>query len=158
MTGPNQPQGADKLPVLKFQTDRFGLMEFTEEAVITVLDGIIGFPSLLKYVLIKSPKFAPFYWLQSLDDPSMALVLVNPVLFKADYNPTLPDGLFEELKVNDGIIELLAIVTIPAGRPQDMTANLLGPLALNPKTRLARQLILDDRHYTHRQPIMPAGS
>jgi flagellar assembly factor FliW len=143
------------LKVIKIATMRFGEMEFNEESVITVLGGIIGFPSLIRYVLIQRPTDAPFYWLQSLDDPTMALVLVNPVLFKADYNPTLPESLHGELKASPGEISLFAIVTIPAGRPQDMTANLLGPLAINPTSRLARQLVLDDSVYTHRQSILP---
>ncbi|MDR0620788.1 MAG: flagellar assembly protein FliW [Deltaproteobacteria bacterium] len=141
---------------VKIATDRFGEMEFREESVISILGGIIGFPNLVRYVLIQRPTDAPFYWLQSLDDPTLALVLVNPVLFKEDYNPKLPEGLHEELKAKPGEITLFAIVTIPAGRPQDMTANLLGPLALNPASRLARQLVLDDGVYTHRQPIIPA--
>jgi flagellar assembly factor FliW len=131
-------------------------MEFPQESVITILEGIIGFPSLIKYVLLQRPNDAPFYWLQSLDDPTMALVLVNPALFKADYAPKLPASLSEELKAEEGDITLFAIVTIPPGRPQDMTANLLGPLAINPKSRLARQVVLDDGLYTHRQPIVPA--
>jgi flagellar assembly factor FliW len=131
-------------------------MEFPEQSIITVLEGIIGFPTLVKYVLIQRPNDAPFYWLQSVDDPTMALVLVNPVLFKADYNPRLPESLSGQLLANDGDITLFAIVTIPPGRPQEMTANLLGPLAINPKSRLARQVVLDDSLYTHRQPIIPA--
>ena len=131
-------------------------MEFTEESVITVLGGIIGFPTLIRYVLIQRHNDAPFYWLQSLEDPTMALVLVNPALFKADYDPPLPESLSAELAAEPGQITLFAIVTIPLGRPQDMTATLLGPLAINPASRLARQLVLDDRHYTHRQPIMSA--
>jgi flagellar assembly factor FliW len=153
MTG-SGPSGGAKL--IRISTQRFGEMEFSEESVITVLGGIIGFPSLVRYVLIQRPNDAPFYWLQSLEDPTMALVLVNPVLFKADYDPRLPEALNEELAAEPGQITLFAIVTIPLGRPQDMTANLLGPLALNPASRLARQLVLDDRHYTHRQPIMSA--
>jgi flagellar assembly factor FliW len=141
---------------LKISTVRFGEMEFRDESVITVLGGIIGFPSLVRYVLIQRPTDAPFYWLQSLDDPTLALVLVNPALFKEDYNPPLPLSLYDELKASQGDISLFAIVTIPAGRPQDMTANLLGPLAINPASRLARQLVLDDSVYTHRQPIIPA--
>jgi flagellar assembly factor FliW len=156
MTGPNQIPGSPA-KALKIATKRFGVMEFPEDSVITVLGGIIGFPALTKYVLIQRPNDAPFYWLQSLDDPTMALVLVNPVLFKADYAPSLPEGLHNELKASSEEISLFAIVTIPPGRPQDMTANLLGPLALNPASRLARQLILDDRHYSHRQPIIPAA-
>jgi flagellar assembly factor FliW len=155
MTSPDHNPGGSS--VLKISTKRFGEMEFPEDSIITVLGGIIGFPALTRYVLIQRPNDAPFYWLQSLDDPTMALVLVNPVLFKADYSPSLPEGLQIELKAEDQEISLFAIVTIPPGRPQDMTANLLGPLALNAKSRLARQLILDDRHYTHRQPIIPSA-
>jgi flagellar assembly factor FliW len=150
----NGPSGEPRK--IKIATQRFGDMEFSEESVITVLGGIIGFPALVRYVLIQRPNDAPFYWLQSLDDPSMALVMVNPVLFQADYNPHLPEALSEELAAGPGQISLFAIVTIPPGRPQDMTANLLGPLAMNPASRLARQLVLDDRHYNHRQPIMSA--
>lgn len=156
MTGGGQITGSQENKAIKISTKRFGDMEFAEESVITVLGGIIGFPALLRYVLIQRPNDAPFYWLQSLDDPTMALVLVNPVLFKTDYDPALPEALFEELKAEPGQITLFAIVTIPQGRPQDMTANLLGPLAINPTTRLARQLVLDDRLYTHRQPVMAA--
>ncbi|MDR2367587.1 MAG: flagellar assembly protein FliW [Deltaproteobacteria bacterium] len=150
-------QSKDQAPkTIRISSERFGEMEFREESVITILGGIIGFPSLVRYVLIQRPTDAPFYWLQSLDDPTMALVLVNPVLFKEDYDPPLPGSLREELKAGPGEVSLFAIVTIPAGRPQDMTANLLGPLAINPASRLARQLVLDDGVYTHRQPIIPA--
>ncbi|MDR2200335.1 MAG: flagellar assembly protein FliW [Deltaproteobacteria bacterium] len=133
-------------------TKRFGEMEVPEESVITVLGGVIGFPELIRYVLIQRSNDQPFYWLQSLDDPTLALVLVNPKLFKNDYAPQLPASLAEEL--GEGEISLFAIVTIPPGRPQEMTANLLGPLAVNPVSRKARQLVLDDRLYTHRHPII----
>ncbi|MDR2404945.1 MAG: flagellar assembly protein FliW [Deltaproteobacteria bacterium] len=137
---------------MQIATKRFGEMEVPEESIITVLGGVIGFPELIRYVLIQRPNDKPFYWLQCLDDPTLALVLVNPVLFKNDYQPTLPQGLEEEL--GEGEISLFAIVTIPPGKPQEMTANLLGPLALNPTSRKARQLVLDDRLYTHRHPII----
>jgi flagellar assembly factor FliW len=136
-------------------TQRFGEMEIHPDSVVTVIGGIIGFPDLTRYVLIQRPHDAPFYWLQCLDDPTLALVLVDPVLFKSDYAPSLPQGLAHDLGDGGGKVVLFAIVTIPQGRPQDMTANLLGPLAMNPATRRARQLVLDDRLFTHRHPIIP---
>jgi flagellar assembly factor FliW len=143
--------------MIKLDTKRFGEMEIAEESIVTVIGGVIGFPRLNRYVLIQRPHDAPFYWLQSVDDPTMALVLVDPVLFKADYKPELPERLNEDLRFAEGERPaLFAIVTIPPGRPQDMTANLLGPLAINPASRLARQLVLDDRLHDHRHPILPA--
>jgi flagellar assembly factor FliW len=129
-------------------------MEFSEESVLRVLGGVIGFPDLLGYVLIQRPNDAPFYWLQSIDDPSMALVLLDPQIFKPDYQPTLPEGLKAELKAENGEITLFSIITIPQGRPHEMTANLLGPLAVCPSSHLARQLVLDDRRHSHRHPIL----
>jgi flagellar assembly factor FliW len=150
----------DKNGVARIVSERFGEMVISPESVLTVLGGIIGFPDYLRYVLIQRPTDVPFYWLQCLDDPTLALVLVNPVLFKNDYNPELPAGLAGELgakNLGPEEISLFAIVTIPRGRPQDMTANLLGPLAVCPRTRKARQLVLDDRLHNHRHPIIPAS-
>ena len=152
MTGSDQPGAGPEM--IKISTQRFGEMEFAEESVITVLGGVIGFPQLLRYVLIQRPSDAPFYWLQSLDDPTMALVLVDPKLFKEDYAPELPASLFGELSASPGQVALFAIVTIPPGRPQDMTANLLGPLAINPAARLFFKVFLYYVIYTHRQPVM----
>ncbi|MDR1871503.1 MAG: flagellar assembly protein FliW [Deltaproteobacteria bacterium] len=140
--------------MIKIATDRFGEMEFSEESILKVLGGIIGFPELLDYVLIQRPGDAPFYWLQSVGDPTLALVLLDPLVFKPDYRPILPAGLFAELKAGPEEISLFAIITIPKGRPQEMTANLLGPLAVCPQSHLARQLVLDDRIYTHRHPVL----
>jgi flagellar assembly factor FliW len=129
-------------------------MEFSEESILHVVGGIIGFPELHGYVLIQRPNDAPFYWLQSIDDPSLALVLLDPQIFKPDYQPHLPEGLKAELQAEDQPVTLFSIITIPPGRPQDMTANLLGPLAVCPQSHRARQLVLDDRLYTHRYPIL----
>ncbi|MDR2387369.1 MAG: hypothetical protein LBE80_07290, partial [Deltaproteobacteria bacterium] len=65
MTSEQKPNQSPK--GLKISTARFGDMEFPEESVISVLGGIIGFPTLVRYVLIQRPTDAPFYWLQSLD-------------------------------------------------------------------------------------------
>jgi flagellar assembly factor FliW len=143
-----------KSETLKIITERFGEMDFPADSIITILGGIIGFPELTKYVLIQRPHDVPFYWLQCIDDPTLALVLLNPVLFKPDYQPQMPKGLVEELSAGENEISLFAIITIPSGQPQKMTANLLGPLAVCPTSRKAKQVILDDRLYTHRQPII----
>jgi flagellar assembly factor FliW len=140
--------------MIKISTDRFGDMEFSEESVLHVVGGLIGFPELHGYVLIQRPNDVPFYWLQSIDDPTLALVLLDPLIFKPDYRPTLPEGLKTELMAEASEITLFSIVTIPQGRPQDMTANLLGPLAVCPASHRARQLVLDDRLYTHRHTIL----
>jgi flagellar assembly factor FliW len=141
--------------MIKINTKRFGEMEFSEESVVRVLGGLIGLGGLENYVIIRYQDDSPFYWLQSVDDPDLALVMLNPLAFVPDYAPTIPPGVAEELLAGEaGELSLFVIATIPAGNPRGITANLLGPLAMNPGRRLARQLVLDDRLYSHRHPVM----
>ncbi len=126
----------------------------SESSVVRVAGGLIGLAGQENFVIIQHQDNTPFYWLQSVDEPELALVMVNPLLFKEDYDPPIPLSVHQELDIqNAGEISIFVIVTIPAGNPQGMTANLLGPLVVNPRSRQARQLVLDDRIYSHRFQI-----
>ncbi|MBI4795587.1 MAG: flagellar assembly protein FliW, partial [Deltaproteobacteria bacterium] len=52
--------------------------------------------------------------------------------------------------------KLLVILTIPQGLPQDMTANLMGPLLINLANRRGKQLVLESSPYSHKHPVLPA--
>lgn len=141
--------------MVTINTKRFGDMEIDEQSVINIIGGLIGFPGQENFVIIRHQENTPFYWLQSVDDPELALVMVDPHLFKADYDPPVPLSLNKELEVESpDDVNVFVIVTIPSGSPQDMTANLLGPLAVNPKSKKGKQLVLDDRHYSHKYPVL----
>lgn len=144
--------------MLKILTSRFGVLELDEGAFISVPGGLIGFPECQRYVIIQHKPESPFYWFQAVDREDLAFVIVDPALFKPDYHVPLAGALLSDLKA-DGRDELAfyVIVTIPQGQPQAMTANLLGPLVVNTRTRLARQLVLDDQKFSHRHPIMAAS-
>ena len=141
--------------MIKINTKRFGEMEFSEDSVVKVLGGLIGLAGHEDYIIIRYQDDSPFYWLQCVNDPELALVMINPLIFKADYDPPLPLSLHQELDIqNPGELSLFVIVTIPPGRPQEMTANMLGPVVMNPRSRRARQLVLDDRLYSHRYKVI----
>lgn len=56
--------------------------------------------------------------------------------------------ILDELEVKEPQqLELLVILTIPKGRIEEMTANLLGPVAINPLKRIAKQVPLDPTKY-----------
>ncbi|MDL2226771.1 flagellar assembly protein FliW [Deltaproteobacteria bacterium OttesenSCG-928-M10] len=141
--------------MIKINTKRFGEMEFSEDSVVKVIGGLIGLSGYENFVIIRYQDDSPFYWLQCVDDPELALVMVSPLLFKPDYDPPIPLSLNQELDIQSpGDITVFVIVTIPAGNPQDMTANLLGPVVVNARSRRARQLVLDDRVYSHRYRVV----
>ena len=145
--------------MIKINTKRFGEMEFKEDSVVRVLGGLIGLAGHENFIIIRYQDDSPFYWLQCVDDPELALVMINPLLFKPDYDPPVPLSINEELDIQaPGELALFVIVTIPAGSPQDMTANLLGPVVLNHRSRRAKQLVLDDRLYSQRFRVIQEKS
>ena len=143
--------------MLKIQTTRFGEVEVEDQSIILVQGGIIGFARYERYMIIEHKSESPFFWLQAMDSPDLAFVIVDPCLFMPDFNLTLSEPILADLKAQESQeVAVHVLVTIPHGRPQEMTANLLGPLVINTQAKLARQIIVDDERYSHRHPIMSA--
>jgi flagellar assembly factor FliW len=143
--------------VLKIQTTRFGEVEVEDQSIILVQGGIIGFVRYERYMIIEHNSESPFFWLQAVDSPDLAFVIVDPCLFMPDFNLTLSEPILADLKAQESQeVAVHVLVTIPHGRPQEMTANLLGPLVINTQAKLARQIIVDDERYSHRHPIISA--
>ena len=133
---------------LDVQTSRFGLVRVDRGKVLTMTTPFLGFPESRRFFLRPHSEDSPFMWLQSLDNPQLAFVVVQPELFLQDYSPDLQKLVLEELEVSqDSDKEILVILTIPPGRPKEMTANLLGPVVINTAKRLAKQVLLDPGKY-----------
>jgi flagellar assembly factor FliW len=139
---------------LKIVTAQFGSVEIEEEKIITMPLGLLGFPENRRFVIFQHKANSPFFWYQSLDDPGLAFVITNPLLFKPDYQVN-PEAVLEEMEWSaDSKFDLFVIVTIPKGRPQDMTANLIGPILVNLNTQEAVQMIISNTPYTHKYPLL----
>lgn len=132
---------------MKINTSRFGEVEVTESEWLLMKGAILGFESRSRYVLLIHDKNTPLWWLQSVDDPDLAFVVVNPCLVKPDYNPSIDEGdlAFLDIK-NREDIALLAIVTVRS-HPFRLTANLRAPILINVAHRTANQVILNDPAY-----------
>lgn len=140
--------------MIKVKTSRFGEIEVKEDDFIKLPAGLIGFPELKKFVLLDHDKDSPFKWLQSLDDGTIAFVLINPLLFKGDYEVEVTEAEVADLTLeNEDDAVISVIVTMPTN-PQQMTANLKAPLIFNLKNRLGKQIILNSNQYTPRHNIM----
>ena len=138
---------------MKVATKAYGLIEVDEHQKITFPQGLFGFENCHEYVLLDAEK-EPFYWLQSMDDEHIAFVLINPFLFRPDYEMNidgeelLPIGLNEPEKA-----VIFSIVTIPADAAP-LTANLQGPLVINRDNRMGIQAILSDSRWKTKHDIM----
>lgn len=137
------------------QTRLFGEVEIDENKMITFENGIIGFPDLKEFFIIRDEEKSSdsISWLQSRDEKGMAIPVMNPLTVMADYNPVIEDELLKPLgEIKEDNMMALVTVRVPADI-KDISVNLKAPIVINADTRKACQLILDDEKYQVRYPI-----
>ncbi|UCD63414.1 MAG: flagellar assembly protein FliW [Candidatus Zixiibacteriota bacterium] len=133
---------------------RLGQLEVPDDKVIFTEKPILGFEHLRRYCLVDVEELRPFLWLQSVDDPAIAFLMVNPRVFFPDYRIEVNSNEIAELQVNRvEAVETYVIVTVPE-RPDEMSVNLQGPLLINTENNKAKQLILVNSGYQIAHRIM----
>ena len=142
---------------MKVQTKWFGDMEISEDKIFIFEKGIIGFENFKNFTILydaeKGDK-ASIYWLQSTEEPSLAIPVINPGLVKEDYDPVAEDELVNSLgqNIKDAQLEVLTTITVPEDLKK-MTCNLKAPIILNTDTMRGIQVIADNDDYMVRFPI-----
>lgn len=133
-------------------TSRFGVLEVDDARIITFPKGILGFPDYTRYALIEASEDPCFWWLQSVEAEDLAFVVTDPLLFVPTYRVPIKREQMDEL--NLGSLEESQVMVIVNKRDQVLTGNLQGPLVINCKTLIAEQMVLSDRRFTTRVPLV----
>ncbi len=127
---------------------------FQERDVVHFKNGIPGFDQFKRYVLVSVEEHKPFQWLVCVDNRSLRFALINPLCFRPDYNPRISKEQLEELEIeNKADLTIFTIITLNTPIMKS-TANLMGPLFVNIKKNLGKQIVLDDDSYSTREPLM----
>ncbi|MCX8117529.1 MAG: flagellar assembly protein FliW [Desulfobacterota bacterium] len=132
------------------------MIEIAEDQILHLPDGMIGFPDEKRFVLLKHSEESPFLWFQSVDNGHLAFVVTDPFWFQPDYDFEIDPQEAEvlELKGHPEEVQTLVVVNLHLSNgPPVITANLLGPIVINLRKRLAKQLVLYRSAYSHRHPI-----
>lgn len=140
---------------IKVNTKPFGEIEINELQIIDFPEGILGFDFIKKFIIMDAEdEGSPFKWMQAFDEKDLAFVIIRPLDFMEEYELVIAQNDLDTVK-SDNIDELLvfAIVTIPEN-PRKMTANLQGPIIVNPSKRLGKQAISLSDRYTVRHNIL----
>ena len=129
---------------MKLKTRVFGEIDIDDEKIITFENVIIGFPDLKRFTLIfNEEKKGGFSWMQSLDEPVVALPVMNPLAIKEDYNPMVEDELLKPLgEMTPENTFVLVTVTVPEDIKK-ITVNLKAPIVINVAERKAAQIIVE---------------
>jgi len=135
-------------------TSRFGQIDVGDDSVIRMAEGMLGFSGIKDFVLVQHRDGSPFLWYQAVAEPNLAFLVMDPFTFFPDYEVMLSQEDLAALGSDDlGDLAVFAVVVIP-DNPEEMTANLRGPIVINAGRRVARQVVLTDERYSPRHSIM----
>lgn len=115
--------------------------------------GLLGFERIKDYELIENPDEWPFRWLQVVDIPSLAFLVLPPTEVIPGYTPEITDEDAEFLGLSaPEEAWVLSIVTLD--RNGHGTVNLRGPIIINRHTRTGKQVVLANAaHYSVQHPL-----
>ncbi|MBH1942464.1 flagellar assembly protein FliW [Mobilitalea sibirica] len=132
------------------RTKHFGEIDLDESKIIRFEDGILGFEDFKNYTILYDNEDGDrpdISWMQSLDEPSLAIPVISPFLIKPDYNPEVEDELLKPLgEITEDNIVVLVSITVPQDI-QKMSANLRAPFIINSETRKGAQIIVENGDY-----------
>ena len=132
---------------------RFGPLEIPEKKIISMVRPVLGFEKLGKFCLIEREEFWPFLWMQSIEEPAVAFIVVNPAVFDSDYRIDINSNEISELEpTTPELIETYVIANVPENWKQ-MTLNLQGPILINTANNKAKQLVLMNSEYKVQQTV-----
>ena len=141
--------------VITIDSKAFGRVTVSENQIITFPSGLLGFPNFRRYALLNGHFKSPFYCLQCLDNPSLAFLVTEPDALVPDYRPKKAVNDLRELQAASlDDLQVLVTLTIPPGRPGEMTANLMSPLLINQAQGLGKQVVIDKPQYSHQHPVI----
>jgi flagellar assembly factor FliW len=131
-------------------TRHFGEIDLDESKIIYFENGILGFEDCKKYTLLydeEDGERPEISWLQSLDEPGLAIPVISPFVVKQDYNPEVEDELLKPLgDISDKNVVVLVSVTVP-NNIENITANLKAPFVINSDSRKGLQIIVENSDY-----------
>ena len=154
---------------MQIQTTRLGCVTVDPNHILIFPRGLVGFPEQVRFALLRgapaptpaaTPAPAslegPFYWLQATDSPELAFLVANPAHFFKDYHVSIREETQADLNLADAKDGQLLVICNRAG--DWLTGNLLGPLVINTRTRIGQQVVLTEKKWTCRQPLIEIQS
>ena len=141
------------------ETKHFGTIEYDEDASIEFPRGLPGFEQRRRFVATRVPASDPLVYLQSLEDPSLCFITAPPAAVDPDYRLELSAedlgaaGLPVDRQPQIGA-EVLCLIVLSM-RETGPTANLLAPVIVNLRNRLAVQAISQRPGYSHQHALEP---
>jgi flagellar assembly factor FliW len=134
---------------MEINTRDFGVIQVENDAIYEFPDGLYGFEEDKSFAIFEQAfEDVSFLYLQSIDHLIPCFLVFEPWDLYPEYQPALSREDMELCQVEniDDLI-FLVIASVPA-TIKEFSINIKSPVVLNPKTRKARQVILQNPEYT----------
>lgn len=142
---------------MRINTLNFGEIEVPEDKIIDFKEGVPGFPHIRRFATLEFEDWKPFQYLQALEDPPIALLIVNPFIIDPGYKFQLSNSDMEDIQTtHPEEVVVFAVATIPDDAEQ-ATINLMAPIVINDRMRCGKQVILHDSGYSVKHPLFKAS-
>lgn len=134
--------------------DTFEVQRSADAQRIHIPAGLLGLEHIKEYEMVFTPAEEPFVWLQSAGVPDVAFLLISPFIVMNDYRPDISHDDVQSLELTDAsdavVFNIVTLRGVSAA-----TVNLKGPIVMNRRTNLARQVVLNNAaDYSVRHPIV----
>lgn len=136
-----------------FKTVRFGDLDYRDDDVITLPDGLLGMPTLQRWLMLEMGDDVPMKWFQSLDRADFGFPVCQPDFYQEGYALDVPSAVQERLGAQsaEDLVTLIITTVHPGG--ERVTGNLLAPMVIDTETRRGAQLVQESDGYGIRQEI-----
>lgn len=132
---------------MQISTIRFGTIEVKDDSIIKMTEGMLGFEQCERYVLLEDRPGTVFKWMQAVDDPTVAFMVINPNDFFPDYEVELNNDEAESLGLTNPSDSVMLTTVTLSRNEGTVTTNLLGPIIINLQTLQGRQVLVQDDRY-----------
>lgn len=145
---------------MKISSTRLGELEVVQEQIFFFPKGLPGFPGERKFAFLpeedESEDKPMFAYLQSISNPALTFILVDPFAFFPAYELVIDDNTELVLGISGNNVPMIWTIATVKDEIKDMTVNLLAPLLFNINENIAGQMILDDSRYTTKHKVFSA--
>jgi len=127
--------------------------------LIRLPQGLVGFPKHTTLEFLYQPDQLPFLWMRLHGPEPIHFVVIEPGGLIPGYEPELFDDDAAFLGLSSSVdAAIFNIVTLRGGSPAEATVNLIGPVIVNRRTGIAKQVVLANhsRYSTH-YPLVDQG-
>jgi flagellar assembly factor FliW len=131
-------------------------LPWTEDQVIRFPGGLPGFENARKFIIMSVPEHQPFHWMECVDEGNtIRFAIINPLSFRPDYQPKIKKEELAALNISDPKELLLYVIVTLRAPLMESTANLMGPLFINIREKVGKQIIIENDAYSLRERIIP---